>query len=195
MTDDTRPDPLILGERAGLSDDIAMLRPTFPRAGWRGHANFGQLADFWLQIHATLRAEAAEVARIVTAFRDRGGDSQAFGRAFVPALNRFLQHLDQHHNIEDHAYFPKFRALDPRMQAGFDLLDSDHRLIHDQLAATVGKGRALLQSLATPGDARRAVDDYAVTQDRLVSLVGAHLGDEEELVIPAILQHGERRLV
>ena len=187
------PAALTLGQRRGLPDEIALLRAAFPKDAWRGHANFGQLADFWLHVHASLRHEGAEVLRIVDAFRDRRIDAPRFQQGFVTGLNAFLQHLDQHHRIEDHAYFPKFRLLDPRMTAGFDLLEADHALIHDGLVATVDSARSMLQAL--PGaDAARAVDGHAVQMRRFVDLLLAHLSDEEDLVIPAILHHGERAL-
>lgn len=189
----TDPTALMLGARRGLPDEIALLRAAFPKDAWRGHANFGQLADFWLHVHASLRHEGAEVLRIVDAFRDRRIDAPRFQQGFVAGLNAFLQHLDQHHRIEDHAYFPKFRQLDPRLVAGFDLLEADHALIHDGLVTTVDRARALLQALPG-GDAARAVDGYAGQMRGFVDLLLAHLADEEDLVIPAILHHGERAL-
>ena len=189
------PEALRLGDRRGLSDDIAFLRTHYPRSGWRSHANFGQLANFWLHVHASLRDEGSEVSRIVDAFRDRQIDGNELQRAFVPRLNGFLQHLDQHHRIEDDAYFPKFRQLDERLVVGFDLLEADHELIHQQLVATVEHARGLLNALLTPGEGeRQAADAYAVQAQHLLALLLRHLADEEELVIPAMLKHGERLL-
>lgn len=65
------PPALRLGDRTGLPDDIAFLRAGYPRGDWRVHANFGQLADFWLQVHTSLRHEGSEVSRVVDAFRNR----------------------------------------------------------------------------------------------------------------------------
>lgn len=184
-----------LGDRQGLPDDIAVLRAHFPRADWRGHANFGDLAAFWLQVHASLRHEGGEVSRIVDAFRQRRIADDLFQHRFVTGLNGFLGHLDQHHRIEDDAYFPKFRQLDDRLVIGFDLLESDHQLIHQRLIAMVEQARGLLTALSTAGDdGRRAADDFAVAAAQFVTLLEQHLADEEELVIPALLKHGERPL-
>jgi hemerythrin-like domain-containing protein len=187
--------PLRLGERNGIPNDIAFLRALYPRGGWRADANYGQLADFWLHVHTSLRHEGSEVARVVDAFRDRQIDADQLQSAFVPRLNGFLQHLDQHHRIEDAAYFPKFRQLDERLIIGFDLLEADHELIHQRLVTTVEHARGLLAVLASPADeARRAADHYAAVADDLLGLLRNHLDDEEELVIPAMLKHGERAL-
>lgn len=187
---------LRLGERAGLSDDVAFLRAQYPREDWRLHANFGQLAGFWLQVHASLRHEGSEVSRIVDSFRDRQIDGHKFQGVFIPRLNGFLQHLDQHHRIEDHAYFPKFRQLDERLIVGFDLLEADHDLIHQRLVAIVSHARGLLNALSTSAEnARRAADVYAAEAQSFLGILLHHLADEEELVIPSMLEHGERLLL
>jgi hypothetical protein len=184
----TVPPDLLLPDRAGLPDEIAYLRAAYPAPQWRAHRNYGELTAFWLQVHASLRDKGGQLQRTTEAFRDGRLDVDGFQRAFVPRFNQFLQHLTGHHQIEDHAYFPKFRALDPRMVAGFDLLEHDHAIIHETLLASVEQARALLAALGDP----RARDAYAATSARLLGLLTRHLADEEELVIPAMLEHGER---
>ena len=186
---------LPLTERSGLPDEVASLRPTYPRANWRGHDNFGQLSAFWLDIHASLRAEGGELAAATTGYREGRSDAAGFQRFFVPHLNRFLQHLDGHHQVEDVIYFPKFRALDPSMVAGFDLLEADHRHIHEALLSTATSAQALAVALGSPADAARGpADAYANTSDHLLKLLTRHLADEEDLIVPAMLHYGERRL-
>ena len=184
---------LALPERDGLPDEVAYLRAAHPAAGWRAHASFGELARFWLHVHETLRHEAHGLARLTAALQSDALDRQAFAAAFVPRMNAFLQHLHAHHTIEDDAYFPKFRSLDPRAPRGFDLLEADHRLIDEALQASVDKARDLLAALApAAGDSRPRLDAYAAEADRLKGLLVRHLADEEDLVIPAMLEHGER---
>lgn len=181
-----------LATRAGLSDAVAWLRADYPSDAWRADRNFGQLADFWLHIHATLRTEGGHVAAATQAFREGRTDAAGFQRTFVHRINQFLQHLTAHHTIEDQAYFPKFRTLDDRMVAGFDLLERDHAVIHDALETSVGSARAMLTALGGDRDgARRAVDTHAADHDWLVTLLARHLADEEDLVVPALLRFGE----
>jgi hypothetical protein len=81
------------------------------------------------------------------------------------------------------------------MAAGFDILEHDHGLIYLQLLASVGSARELLAALPQGGDEqRRAIDGYAAASGGLLELLVRHLADEEDLVIPAILEHGERSL-
>ncbi len=81
------------------------------------------------------------------------------------------------------------------MVAGFDLLESDHHVIHEALLASVTGAQALMPALAQAADARRrALDAYAAAADHLSQLLVRHLADEEDLVIPAILERGERSI-
>ena len=181
--------------RAGISDDLAYLRGSYPRPAWRAHRNFGELSAFWLHVHDHLRASAAELGRLTPAFREGQVDPDNFQRAFVPRFNEFLQHLNGHHQIEDRHYFPRFRALDPRMAAGFDLLDADHHQIHEALIASARSAQALLNAIREdPGAVRSAGDAHAADAERLQLLITRHLADEEDLVLPAMLHHGERSL-
>lgn len=178
-----------------MADEVAYLRSRYPAGDWRLHANFGDLANFWLHVHSSLRKEGGEVVRVVDAFRDKQIDHLHLQQAFVPRLNSFLQHLDHHHRIEDHVYFPKFRLLDPRMMAGFELLEADHEIIHQSLEATVQQARALLAAFAQrSGGERQATDIFAERIEMLLNLLQQHLADEEDLVIPALLEYGEQAL-
>lgn len=181
-----------LAERRGLPDKIAYLRARHPQP-WGIHAGLGQVAAHWLAVHEHLRGEGAAVTDAVERFRKRELDAEGFQRVFVPRLNSFRQHLDMHHSIEDANYFPRFRALDERMVVGFDLLEADHEQIHDRLVRNVEGGRGLLAAMSSSTDAAMsAADGYAREAEGLLSLLLRHLADEEDLVIPALIEHGGR---
>ncbi len=76
--------------------------------------------------------------------------------------------------------------------AAFDLLEADHRLIHDRLATTVASARTLLA--ADPAAWSAAREGHAADLAELARLLDRHLANEEEIVIPALLAHGERAL-
>ncbi len=184
-----------LEQRLSLPDNLAYLRSTYPKADWRQQENFGELSALWLHVHDALREHANQLDIATTNFREGQLDPMSFRNLFVPRLNTFLQQLSGHHQVEDKIYFPKFRALDRRMAAGFDILDVDHEVIHGSLLATAESGRALQMALRGYKDAGlRAADAYAVEAERLLRLLVRHLADEEDLIIPAMLHHGERPL-
>lgn len=81
------------------------------------------------------------------------------------------------------------------MIRGFDLLENDHEFIHRTLIETADKAQGFMQSLRQSRDAARyAADAYADHADDLLRLLDRHLADEEDLVLPAMLEHGERPL-
>lgn len=187
---------LLLPNRAGLPSAIAYLREKYPEPQWRAHRNFGELSDFWLQVHDMLREQGEHLKQVTHAFREGQVDAPAVQRLFAPRLGRFLHHLQEHHGIEDSYMFPRFRALDERMIVGFDLLENDHEIIHEKLMASAESGQRLVVALAEGGGAaRRAADVYAAHADRLLDWLLRHLSDEEDLVIPAMLEHTDRAIL
>jgi hypothetical protein len=181
-----------LGARTGLSDEVAFLRAAYPREAWQRHLDVEGLASFWLAVHQHLRGEGAQASETFSQLRAGNIEVQVFVSRFVDALNRFLGHLDGHHRLEDNFYFPRFRGLDERMAAGFDLLEADHGQIHEQIVATVNGARGLLASASRLETLAKGGEDPCQTElEILVGQLVQHLSDEEDLVIPALIKHGE----
>jgi len=188
--------PLWLPNRtARLPDDIAYLREKYPRETWDGHRNFGETARFWLQMHDMFRELGGMLKTATAGFREGQAAPDQFHRFFAPRLNYFLSHLEGHHSIEDYSYFPLFRSKDKRLIVGFDLLENDHEVIHDLLLASAETGQKLVEALRAEDDSSRfAADAYSDNADRLLDWLIRHLDDEEDLVVPSILEHTESAL-
>ena len=62
-----------------------------------------------------------------------------------------LWQLEEHHQVEDQHYFPVFRRIEPRLAAGFELLEGDHEALHEALGLIVLRANAVL----APGNAIR----------------------------------------
>ena len=79
---------------------------------------------------------------------------------------------------------------------GFELLEGDHELIHHRIEAVIKSANKLFGQLQTKDrDAiRRAADSFAGVSDTLISGLMRHLDDEEDLIVPVILDRGERKL-
>lgn len=188
-------DDLGLVTRGGLPADLCYLVERYPRDDWTAHDNVHGMASMWLQRHAMFRDLGGILTGAIADYREERTDAQGFAQFFAPRLNFFLGHLDGHHNVEDHHYFPVFARVEPRLKRGFDILDADHHLIHDALEANAQTANAFLQALSGDGDAqRRAADAYADENARLVAMLARHLDDEEDLIIPLILDRGDRAL-
>ncbi|MCF3933656.1 hemerythrin domain-containing protein [Acuticoccus sp. M5D2P5] len=187
-------DPFDLFKRRSLPDEIAVMRAAHPRPTWATHDNLGAMAAFWLERHAMFRELGAAVAKGTLDFREGRIAADPYFRWFAPRINMFLNELHGHHAIEDQHYFPVFQAADARLAKGFEILDADHHVIDGLIHEIAANGQGLQKALYGGGDAARAGDTLAGVLDRaLVGLV-RHLDDEEDIVIPLILERTEAKL-
>lgn len=150
------------------------------------------MARFWLQMHSGFRREVAHMDALTG--RWRGGELALpdLHRQLIPTLQQFLQHLDGHHNIETHHYFPTMRKVEPKIGAGIDLLDRDHDAIHGHLDSLFQTGLAFHQGVS--GNALTASDAaarLAAALDKAGPALARHLEDEEDIVIPLISKHAD----
>lgn len=179
-----------LNVRPALPEAHRWLLETYPRLRWRD-AELGEVARFWLQMHAGFRHKQAEMERHVATWRT-SGDLPALHRSLIPTLQGYLQHLDGHHRVESGHYFPVMRRVEPRIATGIDLLDADHDIIHGHLEALFKAGLAFHQALANGGpDAADHAARLADTLDQTARSTLRHLEDEEDIVIPLIQRHAE----
>ncbi len=195
MPSTTDQEALALARRSGWPEDLRVLVGRFPREQWQGHANLGEMARFWLSRHAMFRELAAMIQAIETQFRDGVLSPAEFPRHFVPRLQFLLSQLNVHHQIEDLHYFPIFRAAEARLARGFDVLEGDHHAIHVDMEQAATTANALLRALSgEPQALQRCGDDYAATSATLLKGLIRHLDDEEDLIVPLILDRGEEAL-
>lgn len=192
MSDD---DPLDLERRTGLPADLLKLLETYPRETWAGHDNIHGLASMWLQRHDMFRDIGGMLTAAIADYREERTDARAFARFFAPRLEFFLAQLNGHHQVEDMHYFPVFARAESRLKRGFAILDRDHHLIHEALELNAETANAFLRALGEDEDRRRfAADAYAAQNERLVAMLARHLDDEEDLIVPLILDRGEHGL-
>jgi hypothetical protein len=178
-----------LAERARLPDALRVLVEKYPREGWEAHPHFSELTRFWLDMHLGFRRMQGLLVAETEGFLDRGRDPQAYARGLARVAGQYLNGLHGHHNVEDHHYFPLLKALDARVGWGFDLLDADHQAMDGAIDDLAQAANAVLAAVrdATPAEAaaavlRRRLDGFGRMLDR-------HLTDEEELVVPVILDN------
>ncbi len=190
----TTPADLLLASRSGWPADLRLLVDRYPREVWQGHANLGAMAQFWLSRHDMFREIGDALAQATAAFRDGTATAADFRAWFPPRLQFFLQQLNAHHQIEDLHYFPVFQAAESRLAHGFDVLESDHKVIHEQVDATVEAANAFLRAAVNDDALHGAGERHAAASDTLLRLLTQHLGDEEDLIIPLILDRSEAAL-
>ncbi len=182
------PNDLRLGTRDGLPDDLLRLRQKYPRDTWPGHANLGEWVQFWLERHGMFREVGTMLSDACEQMQGGRIGADELAPWFAPRLEFFLGHLDLHHRIEEFHIFPAFAKAEPALRRGFTLLEGDHRAIH----ALVDSLQESAARLASADD--RAGDDTACDLAALLRALNAHLDDEEDLIVPIVLDHSEAKL-
>ena len=192
MSTNDSPADLDLETRNGWPDELRLFLDRHPREAWPPRADLGGVTRFWLDIHDGFRGFGDKLGSATGQFREGLVTPTHFRSWFAPRLEMFLSHLNGHHQIEDHQYFPLFVAAEPRLQRGFEVLESDHAVIHAAMDQVVEAANGFLR--VDPGETDRlrfAGDEYAGASDRLLAMLTRHLGDEEDLIVPLILERGE----
>jgi Hemerythrin HHE cation binding domain len=186
---------LELGSRAGWPAELRILLQKYPREIWPAHANLGETARFWLKRHEFFRKLGGSLGAATAEFREGRVGAEPFRAFFAPRLQLFLSQLEGHHQIEDVHFFPLFRAAEARLARGFEVLEGDHDAIHREISGVVEAANRLLHAIEGPADPQRAATElYADASERLLNSLARHLEDEEDLIVPVILEQGERQL-
>ncbi|MEX0589521.1 MAG: hemerythrin domain-containing protein [Xanthobacteraceae bacterium] len=184
-----------LDTRLGWPAELRFLLDRYPREQWMAHANLGQMARFWLDRHQMFRELGGALKDATEEFRAGTVTPQEFQAWFGPRLQFFLQQLHAHHQIEDHHYFPIFRAAETRLVNGFEVLEKDHEILHEGILRSVESANEFLKSLHAGDDKlRSAGDSYTGVNEALLKKMLRHLDDEEDLIVPLILDRGEDQL-
>lgn len=186
-------DTLKLGIRTGMPSEFLFLTQKHPRGTWRGQSALAGTGEFWLSNHDYFRATIAKIGEQLSRLREEGETTYDSGPALRRHIGGMLGNLDGHHTVEDQHYFPAFSRAEPRLLRGFEILDADHHMIHDAIDRIAAVTQDSLRRLGTAegvmtSDQRYAVDELANEIARTAPLLRQHLADEEDIVIPLILE-------
>jgi hemerythrin-like domain-containing protein len=181
-----------LAERTALGEELRFLARRHPRASWADHPRLGELARYWLARHALFR----ELDEILRTGSEAALAEAIEAAAFKPWLARHLQtllwQLEGHHQVEDLHYFPVFRRAEPRLAWGFELLERDHDSLHTSLGDLAAHAnRVLAQDGADRAHFRAGLARFHDAQATLGRQLRRHLDDEEDLVVPLLIERGE----
>jgi hypothetical protein len=179
-----------LDTRQGWPEELKTLLKRYPRETWRQQSS--PMAEFWLDKHDYFRHQCNALRGLADDYRADRMTAEEFGHSITPRLQSFLGALHGHHQIEDFHYFPAFRAAEQSLAEGFDALANDHELMHEGINRIVETVNIFLGALtqdesATRDALRRAGDKYIETSEIVFQRLGRHLDDEEDLIIPIML--------
>lgn len=189
MTNQTIFDPTT---RQPMPPSALFLAQIYPRAGRSDRGDLCDTARMWLGNHRYFRQLLPRIDQSLAAHDPFAMEGQAFAQDLARGMNSLLGGLEGHHGVEDEYYFPEFRRAEPRLGAGFDVLDADHKFIHAALETLAQTGTALVREFAapvpTPGATRGHLrDDLRGALATFEASLLRHLDDEEDLVIPFLL--------
>ena len=179
---------LDLDTRTGLPAHLRVLAGKYPRAEWRGHPGFNDLTAFWLDRHLMFRKAMDRL--VEGAQRQLDAAEPRFGAELSRVTGFLLEQLHGHHMIEDHAYFPRFRVIDARLARAFDVLDADHHALDRHMHDLAESTNAVLRALRAGYGANAGVGHLLEVQERFRRVLDRHLVDEEEIVVPVVLEYG-----
>ncbi len=183
---------LDLDGREGLPKELRVLADLYPREMWEGHRNFPGLTAFWLEMHGKFRSVQGELIEHSQRMLDGKIDPMRFGAVTSRYAGFLLQGLHGHHNIEDHHYFPWMVTLDPRVARAFDILDKDHHALDHHMQTLADTTNALLRPLQDGKDVRDETGKLLAVQEDFNRFLDRHLTDEEDVIVPLILEHGSQ---
>ena len=174
--------------------ELERLLERHPRATWC--TTRSAVVAFWLDVHERLRRDAAGLDAASDDYR--GGRSSPARLAVVaaPRLRGLVAAMHGHHQIEDFEYFPEFRRAEPRLAAGFDRLEREHAGLArsvDAALAALAELHAAAERAAEPASAvtlQVAAQRYLDSAASLIVDLLRHLCDEENLVVPLLLERG-----
>ncbi len=180
---------LDIDKRKQWPNELQFLLKKFPRNSWKNQTS--SLSQFWLDKHNEFRHQSRQLIAFTQNYREQKIQGQELVKRLGPSLQIFLSHLNGHHSIEDDHYFPRFRAADKRLAPGFDVLEDDHYVLHEGMNEIAEKFNALAASIRSSKKGsvhQRAADSYITSADLFFKRMLQHLADEEDLIIPLMLE-------
>jgi hypothetical protein len=163
-----------------------------PRERWASNASLD--VAFWLEVHRRFRHECAALEGLADDYRQQRLPVRELAIVAAPRLSGLLTDLHGHHQVEDFHYFPVFRRLAPPLASGIEVLEHDHSELQQDAVAARSALRELRAALAdadanTGGaTASLAAQQFVTAASRLCLRICRHLNDEEDLVVPLLLE-------
>lgn len=179
----------------GWPPELAFLLERHPRSGWP--VRHSASVEFWLGVHERLRRDCSGLRASGDEYRGKRLSVSQLAVVAAPRLRGLIAAMHGHHQVEDFQYFPAFRRTEPRLARGFELLEREHldlRTDVDAALAALAELRLATERAsggAAGGTLSLAAQRYVDTAERLCERLVGHLGDEEDLVVPLLLEHGD----
>jgi hypothetical protein len=167
----------------------ARLLERHPRSSWAAVAT--PTTHFWIEVHDDFRRECVALTLAGDECRERRITPRSYAALVAPRLRGLLGHLQGHHEVEEHHYFPTLRDSAPALGPAFDRLAADHVALDGDATRALAALAELVAAAESPQASqasRVAAERFAAECDVLCRHLVRHLSDEEDLVIPLLLE-------
>ncbi len=173
-----------------MPEEMQLLLRTYPRDDWEAHPGFREQTRHWLGAHQMFR----RLGHLVRSETESYLDKTRAPRDFAARLHQYggilVGNLHGHHGWEDSSYFPELSAVDPRFDAGIEILEKDHEALDVVLESfTSSANRTLNLIQLDENSARDEAEKLHLVAETIEAFLQRHLSDEEELAVPIILHH------
>ena len=176
--------------RAPLSETHKFLLNTYPRDQWPTHAGFAQKTQGWMMAHEGFRQLGGINQDFCEAWLAKNCDDEKLVRNISRYGDLMVRSLHGHHTWEDHNFFPEIFAADARAERGIEILEQDHEALEETLDRITHHGNRVIKlEKLSPRDMHDDVAELRDAFEKVNSLLKRHLSDEEELIVPIILEY------
>lgn len=175
---------------SGMPAEMHVLFDQYPRDSWQAHPGFKEKTQNWLGAHQMFRRLGKLVRTETELYLDRTRQPEDYSARLSYYGDALVQNLHGHHGWEDHSYFPELSAVDPRFDAGLEILEKDHKALNGFLDAfTRSANKAIKLIQLDEKQARDEAGNLHAVALTIEAILARHLSDEEELAVPIILHH------
>lgn len=145
--------------------------------GWPAHLQ---------RLHASLSEGSARLIAGLEVVLDEpeGSAQELMGLTGMNRLaNDLVAHVHGHHRFEDHNVLPGFLGRFPQLAGAIDLLEKDHHFLDTSL----DQAEHVFAKLQTSGTTKTQINEALVQAKVLGKILNRHTYDEEDILIPAVL--------
>lgn len=129
-----------------MPPEMRFLLDQYPRDSWDTHPGFREKTKHWLGAHQMFRRVSERIRLDTEGLLNKNMGLDDFARRLSHYGGNLVGNLHGHHGWEDHSYFPELSAVDPRFDAGLEVLEQDH------------------------ADLDKVLDDFTRTANRVIKL-------------------------